>query len=187
VIAEEQPLRADSRCTPVWTSSRTSASELERLCRYVSRPPANTEALHRRSFVSVRDNCRARAHMLFFADNGLDSRPAIVVERFGRIFEEAVLTAGLAWRHCGRQVNHMRRRPRGRWQALAGAACAASSWQASRAVEATQQFCSALGPAKPANLLKRETARGADAPLSCSSPAFRSGPRSRGWLCQVAG
>jgi toxin ParE1/3/4 len=46
-------------------------------------------------------------------------------------------------------------------------------------------FCCALGPAKPANLLRCESAHGACAPLSCSSPVCRSGPRSRGWLFQV--
>src|ERR1700730_250830 len=51
--------------------------------------------------------------------------------------------------------------------------------------ESMQLFCCAPGLAKPANLLRCESAHGVCAPLSSSSPVCRSRPRSRGWPYQV--
>src|SRR5437763_16462113 len=65
----------------------------------------NSEASHRSSLVLAHDDNRAGAHMLFFADDGLDSCPAVVIESLGRIFEVTVLPARLAWGHRRRQVN----------------------------------------------------------------------------------
>ena len=48
-----------------------------------------------------------------------------------------------------------------------------------------QPFCCAPGLAKPANLLRCESALGVCAPLSCSSPVCRSRPRSHGWPFRV--